>query len=472
MSVPIRCLGVLLAGGESRRAGRDKAGIVFEGETLGARAVRTLDAVCDAVVVAGHGRGLDDSLPRLPDATPGIGPLAGVASAVAALAARAAADPSWRGAVALLLPVDMPRVDAATLLALRDAPRAGMAALLTPEGQVAPLPLRVDASAEAGVQAALAAGQRSLLGLCARLGVTLVPLPRASVGSLANWNDAARFGVAEPRPETHQAVQARRIGRQRDEPATELLAEEAPLQLRLATWPLAVLMRTPGDDLDLARGFVLTEGIVADPTAIAEVEHCEAFDAAEAEGHVVRVDLAQGVRVDPASLQRNTYVGSSCGVCGKASVERALATAPALGPRPVWPAAALVGLADRLAGAQPLFAATGGSHGAALFDRDGRLCVVREDVGRHNATDKVIGALAVERWPLAGMGLLVSGRISFELVQKALAAGIDLVVGVSAPTSLAIALGELAGVCVVGFARGSRMTVYTCVDRVDREGTR
>lgn len=461
-----RCLGVVLAGGESRRMGRDKAAILFEGETLGARAVALLAGVADEVVVSGHGRGVDPSLPRLADDASGQGPLAGLLAASVALAERARRDPAWRDGCALLLPVDMPRMTPATLVALRDAPGAGAAALLTPTGHVAPLPMRVRAQDADAIAAALAAGQRSLLGLCARIGVQLVELAGAP-SALDNLNSGELLPMQPPAPGQVAEVRVRRIGRQRDEEREESVAAEAPLQILLGPLPLAVLMRTPGHDEDLVRGFLLTERIVHSPDALAEVAPCTDVEAPEARGNVVRATLAEGIRVDPAGLQRSTFVGSSCGVCGKASVEQAMATAAPLPPGHSFSYRALRGLGDRLVGAQPLFAATGGSHGAALFDADGALGIVREDVGRHNAVDKVLGAAALAgSWPLGGNGLLVSGRISFEIVQKALAAGIDLVVGVSAPTSLAVALGNASGVAVAGFARRGRLTFYSGADRL------
>jgi FdhD protein len=187
----------------------------------------------------------------------------------------------------------------------------------------------------------------------------------------------------------------------------------------------------------------------------------------ESSGNVIRALLREPGRLDLERLRRNVYTGSSCGVCGKASLERALATAPPLADAARFPEKVLCELPERLRAAQRGFDETGGLHAAALFDASGELLVVREDVGRHNAVDKVVGWAALEdRLPLSGSGLLVSGRISFEIVQKALAARIPLVAAVSAPTSLAVALAEAGGVALVGFLRGRRFNLYGARERI------
>src|SRR6266850_357371 len=218
----------------------------------------------------------------------------------------------------------------------------------------------------------------------------------------------------------------------------DAVAREEPLEIQIGGTPLAVVMRTPGHDADLALGFLASERVITAIDDVLSVRHCREARTPEAADNVVRVALADGVRVDWEALRRNTYASSSCGICGKATIENALACAPALDDPARFAAAFFAPLPDRLASAQPGFAATGGLHGAALFDARGNLVVVREDVGRHNAVDKVLGLCVREkRWPLAGHVLLVSGRISFEIAQKALAARVPVVAGVSAPTALA-----------------------------------
>lgn len=250
-----------------------------------------------------------------------------------------------------------------------------------------------------------------------------------------------------------------------DEP--DRVAHEEPLEIRIGDAPVAVVMRTPGDDTELVTGFLLTERIVAGPGEIDSVRHCTEIAEPDAEDNVVRVTLAPGVHVDLAALRRNLYASSSCGVCGKASIEQVLSTAPPLDDPARFRAELCYALPDRLRAAQRVFDSTGGLHAAGLFDREGRLLAAREDVGRHNAVDKVIGwAARTGRLPLAGHALLVSGRVSFEIVQKALAARIPLVAAVSAPSSLAVELAGASGVALVGFLRGRRLNVYGARERV------
>ncbi|MGK2882232.1 MAG: formate dehydrogenase accessory sulfurtransferase FdhD [Mycobacterium sp.] len=252
----------------------------------------------------------------------------------------------------------------------------------------------------------------------------------------------------------------------------ETLAVEEPLELRLNGSALTVTMRTPGSDIELAQGFLLTEGVIGDREDIARVEYCRgAGDDGVNTYNVLDVSLAPGVEMPAVDVTRNFYTTSSCGVCGKGSID-AVRTfsrySPGDDPTTVT-AETLTALPDRLRNAQKVFASTGGLHGAALFDADGTTLVVREDIGRHNAVDKVIGwALENRRVPLSGTVLLVSGRASFELTQKAIMAGIPILAAVSAPSSLAADLASQAGLTLVAFLRGDSMNVYTRPDRVTR----
>ena len=247
----------------------------------------------------------------------------------------------------------------------------------------------------------------------------------------------------------------------------DAVAREEPLEIQVGGSPLAVVMRTPGHDADLALGFLASERVIGSIDDVLSVRHCREARIPEAADNVVRVALADGVRVDWEALRRNTYASSSCGVCGKATIENALACAPALEDPARFDAVLFAGLPERLVASQPGFASTGGLHAAALFDARGNLLVAREDIGRHNAVDKVLGfCLREKRWPLAGYVLLVSGRISFEIAQKALAARVPLGSGVSAPSSLAIALSERAGMTLLGFLRGRSFNVYGDSSRV------
>jgi FdhD protein len=250
----------------------------------------------------------------------------------------------------------------------------------------------------------------------------------------------------------------------------DTVAAEEPLEIRLAGRPLAITMRTPGDDFDLVHGFLATEGVIAGPEDVSGLRYCDSVDADGRNTYnVVDVDLASGVEPPDIVLDRHFYTSSSCGVCGKASIE-ALRTRTrfdvAADPVRV-PLAVLLALPDRLRASQQVFEKTGGLHAAGLFAADGELCAVREDVGRHNAVDKVIGhAVRAGRTPLAGHLLAVSGRASFELTEKAAMAGIPVLAAVSAPSSLAVELAKDAGITLVGFLRDDGCNVYSCPERL------
>lgn len=282
----------------------------------------------------------------------------------------------------------------------------------------------------------------------------------------------------------------------------DILVTEEPLEIRLGHGPLedrkevrlSVTMRTPGNDEELALGFLFTEGIINDPAEVLRVEYCENVKEEE-RGNVVRAELHPTVELDPVKWQRNFYISSSCGVCGKSSIDavrtrstRGITPFGAIDPK------VITALPDRMREAQTVFKHTGGIHAAALFDRDGELLILREDVGRHNAVDKVIGALLLscldsshatraaesrvaiargdDRGPKAFLlscraqsrynnyQLLVSGRAGFELVQKCLMAGIPLMAAVGAPSSLAVQLAKEGGLTLIGFLRGDRFNVY------------
>ena len=263
----------------------------------------------------------------------------------------------------------------------------------------------------------------------------------------------------------------------------DLLATEEPLEIRIvraeewvdsaapaaAANRIAVTMRTPGDDFELAAGFLFTEGLVTGREEIRAIRPCIDLERDGAQrGNILNVFLAPGVAWDPSALQRNFYMTSSCGVCGKASIEavRGMGCAP-LSDDTVVNGEVLFGLPPRLRKAQRVFERTGGLHAAALFSTGGELLRVREDVGRHNAMDKLIGgALLGGELPFANRILLVSGRLSFELVQKAARSGVPILAGVSAPSSLAIELAEEVGMTLVGFLRDRRFNVYTGGERI------
>lgn len=244
------------------------------------------------------------------------------------------------------------------------------------------------------------------------------------------------------------------------------LAAEEPLEIRVGGASVAVTMRTPGDDFDLAVGFCLSEGIIASAGDVAAIRYCTGPQGA-GEYNVVDLALRPGVALDPALIRR-VYTSSSCGICGTASIEAVRKQAPDVAGDPVRVTRdVLAALPDRLRAAQAVFDRTGGLHAAGLFTAAGALVAAREDVGRHNAVDKVVGWAATRRLlPLRGHVLMVSGRVAFEIAQKALVAGIPVVAAVSAPSSLAADLAAESGMTLVGFLRGGTGNVYAGAERI------
>ena len=254
---------------------------------------------------------------------------------------------------------------------------------------------------------------------------------------------------------------------------SDYLATEEPMEIRLLTGgkrqTVAVTMRTPGADFELAAGFLYGEGIVSSREEIKRISYCVDADVdVEQRYNIVNVELRGDREYDLRSLERHFYTTSACGVCGKASLEQLeLRGCPVVGPGPEVAAETIYSLPGKLRESQGLFEATGGLHAAALFGADGNLLALREDVGRHNATDKLVGwALLEGRLPLSENVVMVSGRSSFEILQKCLTAGVPIVCAVSAPSSLAVDVAREFGMTLVGFLRGGRFNVYAGFDRM------
>lgn len=246
----------------------------------------------------------------------------------------------------------------------------------------------------------------------------------------------------------------------------DLLTVEEPLEIRIGGQPVAVLMRTPREDFDLVAGFLYTEGMIRRPQDLGALSYCSTAQPPNLQ-NVVEVQLSEGVAFDLERFRRNFYASSSCGICGKASIEAIRAQAPTLTGAFSVRREVLFTLDEKLRRAQAVFARTGSLHAAALFDPEGELLVLREDVGRHNAVDKVVGTFVRAGRPLPDQGLLmVSGRASFEIVQKALMAGIAMVAAVSAPSTLAVELAMESNMTLVGFLRGQGANVYTGAERL------
>ncbi len=292
-----------------------------------------------------------------------------------------------------------------------------------------------------------------------------------------NQPDAATGGAPSPAARTSTA--RRRVLQVQEGTARErsdVLAVEEPLEIRLVppqggpVTQVSVTMRTPGHDFELAAGFLFTEGILRGADEIRSISYCTdpSLDRAQ-QYNVVNVFLRPGASYDPERLRRNFYTTSSCGVCGKASIEaiHVRGICPVRDDALVVDGEVIGRLGDALRSAQTIFEKTGGLHAAGLFDADGRLAAIREDVGRHNAVDKLIGhAVLARQVPLARSMMMVSGRASFEIMQKAAAAGLPIVAAVSAPSSLACDVAEAFGTTLVGFARGARFSVYTGAHRI------
>ena len=278
--------------------------------------------------------------------------------------------------------------------------------------------------------------------------------------------DKARRGS-----KTKTRVRTVEEGRVRVRP--DVLATEEPMEIRLLSGGMrrtvAVTMRTPGSDFELAAGFLYGEGIVSSQEDISKISYCVDPDVdAEQQYNIVNVELRGAREYDLRPLERHFYTTSACGVCGKASLEQLeLRGCPVIPPGPEVAPETLYSLPEKLRAAQGLFEATGGLHAAALFDAEGELVALREDVGRHNATDKLVGWVLLEgRLPLSQHIVMVSGRSSYEIMQKCLAAGVPIVCAISAPSSLAVDVARQFDMTLVGFLRDNRFNVYSAPERV------
>lgn len=255
----------------------------------------------------------------------------------------------------------------------------------------------------------------------------------------------------------------------------DLVAIEEPLEIRIGFGllhnrqqrSLSVTMRTPGHDFELAVGFLFTEGIIQNFNQIESVKYCEDGGKQEQKGNIVRVELKPEVKIDFEKLQRHFYTTSSCGVCGKTSIEAVKVNCIQQSDSLTIPSDVIHTLPEKLRKSQQVFEYTGGLHASALFDSNGSLVLLREDVGRHNALDKIVGAMLFKNeLPLSSYMLIVSGRASFELVQKAAVAGIPVLAAVGAPSSLAVQLAKDVGMTLLGFVRDKRFNVYSGDHRI------
>ncbi len=430
----------IFVGGRSRRMdGFPKALLrTAEGETLVARTIRVVrEAGLEPVLVGGtHG-----DLPTIADARPSSGPLGGIVSLI-------------EGRTAIVVACDMPGLNAPDLKRL--ASIESDAAVVAPRraDRWEPLFARYEARAHAVAARRLAEGKLALQGFIDEVGGEVFSVDAAALEDVDTVEEAARAGLA-----------ITRVDHDTQRIAEDTLAVEEPLEIRLA-WDgteksLSITMRTPGDDVALAQGFLVSEGIIRSRDDVSEAKSCGPT------GNVVRVTLAK-TPTALERLERHFYTTSSCGICGKTSLEavRAAAHDP-IAKGPFISRALVHALPAKLRAAQRTFETTGGLHASGIFDADGTLVVAREDVGRHNALDKAIGErLQAGALPLGDHVLLVSGRASFELVQKAVMAGIPILAAVGAPSSLAVDLAREESMTLLGFVRDERFNIYTGEERI------
>ena len=286
----------------------------------------------------------------------------------------------------------------------------------------------------------------------------------ARILSLAEFCDVA--GKSKKTSAINSAEILRLTARERPQQFRDQLAVEEPLEIRVRGQSVAVTMRTPGHDDELAAGFLVSEGLIRQRNDVTEIAYCQRGEAADFE-NTLNVFLSPSVEIDFEKLTRHVFASSSCGLCGKASIEAVQQHFPPVESQMEIAMKKILQLPEKLRSAQAAFARTGGLHAAAIFDSKGRLIVLREDVGRHNAVDKVIGhAFLRGSFPVENHVLLVSGRASFEIMQKALAARLPMVCAVSAPSSLAMEFARESGQTLIGFLRGVTMNVYSHPERI------
>ncbi|HEY1960732.1 MAG TPA: formate dehydrogenase accessory sulfurtransferase FdhD [Polyangiaceae bacterium] len=446
-------LGGIFVGGKGARMQGAAKGLLRApgGERIVERLARALrEAGAEPVLVGVREEYEGLGIRALPDVTD-AGPLGGLVALL-----EAAKDQR-----AIAIACDMPHVTVALLRRLVEAPDAPVVAARR-GGRWEPLFARYDARVSSLARARLARGELGLQGLLDEVGAVPLALAPNEESLLDDWDTPDEAVAENPSLATATAgVVVRAFEDGAIAERADRVAVEEPLEIRSGRDPVAVTMRTPGADVDLAAGFLLGEGVIrarADVVAISS-----------AGPHAVVVDLTDEARARLPSAERRFFTTSSCGVCGKSSIDAVRAALPERArDTQTIDAAAIRRMPSALREAQSIFDRTGGLHAAGLF-RGAKLVRFAEDVGRHNAVDKVLGAeLLASRLPASGHALVLSGRIAFELVQKAALAGVSFVVAVGAPTSAAVELAQAAGIVLVGFARGDRFNVYCESGRVTR----
>lgn len=450
---------VILAAGGSSRMGQPKQGMLFRGRPLVAHAVGSaLEAgLSPVVVVAGADQGVVEKSVHGLAARVLVNPIwqRGIGTSIRAGVAAVASDPGVEAIVILL--ADQPLVDANLLRALVAVryTKPGVACMYGGSMGVPALfgralfPWLIALADEQGAKSILAS-------LGDQLGVVDFPGGELDIDTPEDYRRIAGTESVSPAP-----VQVWNEGR--FDSRTDALAVEEPLEISIRNRSVSVTMRTPGHDDELAAGFLLSEGLVRSREDILSIDPC----AKNEHGNTINVRTGPLVHIDYDKLVRHVFVSSSCGLCGKASIEAVRMQIPRIESTATIAPEVLCKLPDAMRARQLAFSESGGLHAAAIFDCRGNLLVIREDVGRHNAVDKAIGRLFLDGIaPLEDHILLVSGRASFEIIQKAAAAGIAIIAAVSAPSSLAVSLAAELNQTLIGFLRPPRFNVYTHTHRV------
>jgi len=473
--------GLLLTGGASKRLGRTKANLEFDGGTLAHRAARLLAEVCGTVLEVGPGY---TELEAISEDPSGAGPLAAVAAG-----GRALSDRGFGGRV-LVLAVDMPFVTSALLRFIARFPGEDSAVPIV-GGFPQMLCARYSGAAMQTAGELVSAGESAMKALFRRIPVSRIEPEqwsraaressfqdidtptdlREALDSSSNSSDFDfdDFDIAPARRNMTPAAIVRVKSAERFLRSDNLATEE-PMEIRASSpgqipVQVAVTMRTPGHDFDLAAGFLFTEGLIG-AGDLEQIKYCE-IPSDQQQYNVVTVKL-NGPFHQPAA--RNFYANSSCGICGKASLDQIAVACSPIGPGAVIEESAILGMPVALSNAQRVFLRTGGLHAAGLFNLAGELMTIREDVGRHNAVDKAVGQMLLAgKLPLSATALFVSGRLSFEIVQKAAVAGIPIVAAVSAPSSLAVDAAKRFRITLAGFVRGDNFNIYSHPERIEKE---
>lgn len=453
MSTTLAFDAALLAGGRSTRFGEDKAFVTWRGKPLFEKQLDTLrELEPDRVFLSANA---DQEFPESPgtqvvvDRTPDIGPISGLLSAFLHSEANDV----------LVLGVDLPLMTSGFLSSLIENGRGSVAKT---EGYWEPLvgwyPREVMLKL---LEEAVDSGERKLQVVLDRAeekgilrAVQVKETQKVLFTNLNTPKDLVTLNATGPDCEVSLFRYRAESGFVESE---DFVASEEPLEIRVNGQSVAVMMRTPGHDEELATGFLYTESVIDSAAEIQSIQHLHDLDR-ESEGNTLDVTLKS--EADLSDLTRHVFTSSSCGVCGKATIDSVFQQFPALEQRIEVSPSVLLSLPEILRAAQETFEKTGGLHASALFTPEGKLTLLREDVGRHNALDKVIGHGLQEAIEFENMVLLVSGRISFELMQKALAARISFVAGISAPTSLAVELADRSGQTLIGFLRQSSFNRY------------